>query len=219
MSDYDVPEDEATLARDDLDADPRVQLERWLEEARARELAEPNAMALATADAAGRPSVRMVLFKGLDDRGLRFFTNYESRKAAELDENPHAAVCFFWAPLRRQVRVEGAVEHLSAGVSDRYFASRPIESRLAAWASPQSQVVASRDVLEDRWDELASDLDDDVVDDGGVLPRPPFWGGYVLVPRAFEFWQGRAHRLHDRLRYRATGEGGEGAWTIERLAP
>lgn len=215
MSDFEVPypSDEPTLELERVDPDPQVELGRWLEAARARDLPEPEAMALATATPEGRPSVRMVLFKGLDERGLFFYTNYESRKATELARNPHAAVCFFWHALKRQVRVEGAVERASDAQSDRYFRSRPIGSRLAAWASPQSQVIAGRRVLEERLEELALDFDDDEDD----VPRPPFWGGFVLVPSAFEFWQGRAHRLHDRLRYRR--DEGDAAWTIERLAP
>ena len=215
MSDYEVPPDEivdeACLEAAELDPDPRVQFERWLDQARVQEPLQQEAMALASATPGGRPSVRMVLFKGLDPRGLRFFTNYESRKATELDANPHASVCFFWAALRRQVRVEGEVVRTSEAVSDRYFASRPLASRLAAWASPQSEIVAGREVLEHRYDELFGDLDEDE-----DVPRPPFWGGYVLIPSAWEFWQGRAHRLHDRFRYSPSTEG---AWTIERLAP
>ncbi len=214
----------ATLAESDVDADPFVQFDRWLKEAIASAAAEPTAMTLATVDAAGRPSARVVLLKGLDveaalptasGRGLVWFTNYASRKGHDLAARHQAALCFFWAELERQVRVEGTVEMTSAEESDRYFATRPLDSRIGAWASPQSEVIASRAVIETREREYRERFH--VVDDTAAitLPRPPHWGGYRLVPDLIELWQGRPSRLHDRIVYR----GGEGSWTIARLAP
>jgi pyridoxamine 5'-phosphate oxidase len=185
------------------------QLRVWLGEA--AELAEPNAMVLATAAADGRPSGRTVLLKGLDERGLRFFTNLESRKARELRANPAACVVFPWTDLQRQVTVTGTVEELAAAESDAYFATRPYGSQLGAMASPQSQVIDSREVLENTRAELAA-----LHPEGSDVPRPERWGGLCLVPDAVEFWQGRADRLHDRLRYRR--EDG-GRWVVERLGP
>jgi pyridoxamine 5'-phosphate oxidase len=198
------------LREEDLDPDPTRQFQGWLAEATLSEVAEVNAMALATATPDGRPSVRMLLLRGVDERGFTFFTNYDSRKARELDANPYAAMVFFWQDLERQVRVEGRVERVSAEESDRYFHSRPAGSRLGAWASPQSAVIPGREVLEARFGELQSHYADH------VIPRPENWGGYRLVPDAIEFWQGRPNRLHDRLRYTRRDQGG---WRIERLAP
>jgi pyridoxamine 5'-phosphate oxidase len=199
------------LHRGDLDDDPVVQFGRWFERARAADLIEPNAMALATASPDGRPSARMVLLKGFDARGFVFFTNYRSRKGAELAANPHAALVFWWPPLERQVRVEGRVERTGREESDAYWRTRPLGARVAASASDQSTVVAGRHVLARRVDELAAGHPD------GEVPLPEFWGGYRLVPDAFEFWQGRPDRLHDRFRY-DRGEAPPG-WRIERLAP
>jgi pyridoxamine 5'-phosphate oxidase len=194
-----------------LDADPLAELRRWLDEARKAGLHEPEAMALATATAAGTPSVRMVLMRGLDERGFSFFTNYESRKASELDANPEAAVALNWGPpLRRQARAEGRAERLSEEESLAYFRTRGRESRLGAWASPQSRALADRDELDGRYD--AASVRFDGVDD---VPLPPFWGGYRLVPRSVELWQNRPNRLHDRARY----ERADGGWTRVRLAP
>jgi pyridoxamine 5'-phosphate oxidase len=198
------------LAEGDVDPDPVVQFGRWLGDAQAAGLVEPTATTLATATADGRPSARMVLLRGVDQRGFVFYTNYESRKAAELAANPRAALVFWWGELLRQVRVEGRVERTSQEESAAYFATRPLGSRLSAWASPQSQVIGGRAVLERRVAELAAAYP------GGDVPLPPFWGGYRLVHEVVELWHGRPNRLHDRLRYtRAEG----GGWRIQRLAP
>lgn len=200
----------------DLDADPLRQLGRWLAEAIADDrVVEPTAMALATADERGRPSCRMVLLKGVDDRGLVFFTNYRSRKGRDLASNPQAAVTLFWGPLHRQVNVHGSVAQVPPEESDAYFASRPRGARLGAAASPQSEVIPDRQVLERTVAELAAAHPDDV-------PRPAHWGGYVLHPDEVIVWQGRRDRLHDRFRYgRAdpSAHGQASTWTIERLAP
>jgi pyridoxamine 5'-phosphate oxidase len=205
-------EDEITgsgLTEADLDPDPIRQFRAWFEEATLSDVPEPNAMALATSSLDGRPSIRMVLLRGCDERGFTFFTNYESRKGIELESNPRAALAFYWHGLERQVRVEGAVERVSAEESDVYFRSRPPGSRLGAWASHQSEVIPSREILEARCREFERAYAQ------GQIPRPANWGGYRVVPEAIEFWQGRPNRLHDRLRYRK----GELGWVIERLAP
>jgi pyridoxamine 5'-phosphate oxidase len=190
------------------DADPMRQFSAWLEQAIAAKLPEPNAMTLATVGADGRPSTRIVLVKGYDDRGLVWYTNYDSRKGRELGAQPAAALQFHWAELERVVRVEGTVDKVSDAESDAYFASRPLDSRIGAWASPQSQVIASRSVL----------LANAALHGARFMlkpPRPPHWGGYRLLPDRWEFWQGRKSRLHDRLRYRLDS----GHWLRERLAP
>jgi pyridoxamine 5'-phosphate oxidase len=197
------------LSEADLAADPIAQFRVWFDQAVAAGLREPNAMTLATATRDGRPSARMVLLKGID-AGFVFYTNYEGRKAHDLAENPWAALVFYWAELERQVRIEGRVELVSQEESDAYFASRAAESQLGAWASRQSQVIAGREVLERRLRELTAAYTD------REIPRPPFWGGYRVIPDSIEFWQGRPGRLHDRLRYRRLADG---AWLIERLSP
>jgi pyridoxamine 5'-phosphate oxidase len=193
-----------------IDADPLELFLRWLGEAIDAGEPEPTAMTLATAGSDASPSARMVLMKGADERGLRFFTNYESPKARELEENPRAALVAWWAETRRQVRVRGPVERLPPEESDEYFASRPHGSRLAAWASDQSRPLGDRAELEERFTALEREYE------GREIPRPPHWGGFRLVPEEWEFWSGRPNRLHDRLLYRRAGTG---AWAVERLAP
>jgi pyridoxamine 5'-phosphate oxidase len=194
----------------DVDRDPIRQFARWLADAVAADLTEPNAMVLATADSTGRPRARTLLLKAADDRGFTFFTNYWSTKGRHLAENPQASLCFPWIDLERQVTVTGAVEKVSAEESIQYFRSRPHGSRLGAWTSRQSEVIASRQVLEERHAEFT-----DRYPEGVEVPVPEFWGGYRLVPDEVEFWQGRPNRLHDRVRYRREGQ----AWTIQRLSP
>jgi pyridoxamine 5'-phosphate oxidase len=194
---------------DHLDRDPFAQFDRWFADAHAAGLWEPEAMALATSTPDGRPSVRIVLLRARDERGFVFFTNRESRKGEELAANPKGALAFYWAPpLERQVRIEGRVEPVADDASDAYYATRPLGSRIGAWASPQSRPLGDRNELEALVAEASSRFGDDP-------PRPPFWGGYRLVPDAFEFWQGRPSRLHDRARF----ELGTERWTRTRLAP
>ena len=193
----------------DVDPDPIAQVRLWLADAQAVGVFEANAVVLSTADPEGRPSGRFVLLKGLDERGFAFYTNYESMKARDLDEVGLAALTFGWLELHRQVRVQGSVERLSEEESDAYFATRPQGAQIGAWASPQSRVLADRAELDRNVGEVLARFREDEV------PRPPFWGGYLVRPHAIELWQGRANRLHDRLRYRREGDG----WVIERLAP
>ena len=199
-------EGEAELRRADLAPEPLDQFRAWFAEA-AAVVATPEAMALATATPGAAPSVRMVLLKGYDEHGLVFYSHYTSRKGRELEANPQAALLFHWSPLGRQVRVEGTVERVSSEESDAYFATRPREAQLGAHASRQSEPLASRDRLDERLAELDFD---------GPVPRPATWGGFLLAPEAWEFWQHRAGRLHDRFRY---GRDPAGGWRIERLFP
>ncbi|MDQ3982466.1 MAG: pyridoxamine 5'-phosphate oxidase [Actinomycetota bacterium] len=199
----------APLEIEDLDPDPIVQFGRWMEEALAAGLLLPNTMTLATASPEGRPSARMVLLKGFDHRGFVFYTNYESRKSRELSDNPVAALVLHWSSLERQVRIEGSAERVSVEESDAYFASRPLESRLGAWASRQSAPLSSRRELEDRLAELEGRYLD------AEVPRPPYWGGWLVAPDAIEFWQGRPNRLHDRFLYTRGADG----WDRVRLSP
>ena len=193
-----------------LDPDPFKQFTRWFSDAEQAELPLHNAMTLATASRAGKPSARMVLLKEVDARGFVFYTNYEGRKAREIKENPFAALVFYWQPLSRQVRVEGAVERVAADESDRYFASRPRGHQLEAHASSQSQVIKDRGFLEEQFKTFTQMFA------GQEIPRPAHWGGYRLLPETLEFWQEGEHRLHDRLRYRRVDDD---QWVIERLAP
>lgn len=192
-------------------ADPTAQFERWFSEVQDAGLWEPNAMVVSTINDEGFPASRNVLLKAFDQNGFVFYTNYDSDKGQQLTNNPKTSLTFSWHELRRQVRITGTAAKLSAQESDAYFASRPRGSQLGAWASPQSAVITDRSELDDRWAELESKFDDSVV------PRPPHWGGFRVVPIAVEFWQGRPNRMHDRLRYSeiTTGDG----WTIDRLAP
>jgi pyridoxamine 5'-phosphate oxidase len=200
----------AGLAEADAHADPLAQFERWFREAEAAQVPLPNAVTLATVDAAGAPSARVVLLKAIEHGGFTFYSNYLSRKGRELAARPRGCLVFLWAELERQVRVEGAVGRVSAEESDAYFASRPLGARLSAWASSQSDTVADRPTLERALRAMRAKY-------GEHPPRPPHWGGYRLAPEAVEFWQGRADRLHDRLLYRRAA--GAAGWTIERLAP
>jgi pyridoxamine 5'-phosphate oxidase len=200
----------AALNEAELHPNPLEQFRRWFAEALEAAVQEPNAMTLATATPDGRPSARVVLLKGVDERGFLFYTSYDSRKGRELEANPHAALVFFWPELERQVRVTGVVRKLPQDESDAYFRSRPVGSRLAAWASRQSEPIPDRAALEARLAEVRERFP------GEEVPLPPYWGGYVVEPESIEFWQGRPSRLHDRLRYDRRPDGG---WAITRLSP
>ncbi|MFN4261816.1 MAG: pyridoxamine 5'-phosphate oxidase [Gemmataceae bacterium] len=197
------------LNEHEMACDPFEQFGRWLEQSLAANLPQPNAMTLATATATGQPAARMVLLRGCDERGFVFYTNYDSRKSRELMENPQAALVFYWAELERQVRVEGSVERVADAEADAYFQSRPLGSQLGAWASPQSQVIPDRSTLDRSMRETQERFGQ------APVPRPPFWGGYRVVPHRIEFWQGRPNRLHDRLCYVRH----DGRWLLQRLAP
>ena len=201
----------AALTKTNVDPNPIRQFQVWYDETLAHGVSEQDAisMTLATATEGGEPDARIVLLKSFDDRGFVFYTNYQSRKGKELRDNPRACLLFYWSQLWRQVRIEGAVEKVSEAESNTYFQSRPVGSKLGAWASNQSEVVASREALENRFTELQERFGEDV-------PRPPHWGGYRVKPTAIEFWQGQENRLHDRLRYSLQEDG---SWLIERLGP
>lgn len=199
-----------SLDENDIAADPITQFTRWWEEAIASHIDEVNAMTLATVTPEGLPAARIVLLKGYDEHGFVFFTNYKSRKGMELEANPHAALVFFWKELERQVRIEGTVSKTSTAESDDYFESRPAGSRIGAWASPQSRVVANRTEIETNYSKYEQQFGYE------NIPRPENWGGYIVKPSVIEFWQGRGSRVHDRLRYTASGAH---KWKRERLAP
>ncbi len=198
-----------SLSESEVHASPVAQFSHWWDEAIASEIDEVNAMTLSTITTGGRPSARIVLLKGFDEKGFVFYTNYESNKGQQLDANPYASLVFFWKELERQVRIEGKCERVSPEESDEYFYSRPLGSRLGAWASPQSKVIEGREIL----DKNAAALLERYA--SGEVPRPLHWGGYRVVADTIEFWQGRSNRLHDRIKY----SNQDGAWTIERLAP
>lgn len=200
------------LLKDHLDRSPLVQLQRWLDEAIHAEAAEPTAMSLATVDAAGQPSQRIVLLKEISDKGIVFFTNYQSRKGQQLEQNPRGSANFFWAVLERQVRLEGIIKKISEEESDEYFATRPRDSQIGAWTSPQSEEINDRDYLERRYQKLEQEFE------GKTIPRPPHWGGYILIPHLVEFWQGRPGRMHDRFVYRPADED-QVSWKVHQLAP
>jgi len=201
----------AGLSEESVKSNPFGQFEIWFEEALQEDFIEHNAMFLATATPNGIPSIRTVLLKGFSEQGLIFFTNYHSRKGNELTQNPEAAILFYWDKLERQVRIEGKAEQLPDSESEEYFNTRPYGSRIGALASPQSQVIASRQQLEEKVKALTEQYDENA-----VIPRPKHWGGYRIIPKVFEFWQGQSNRLHDRIRYTLQPSGN---WLIERLAP
>jgi pyridoxamine 5'-phosphate oxidase len=213
MSNADLRREYARARLDEADVshDPMVEFARWFAEAQEAQLPDPNAMTLATATAHGEPSARIVLLKAFDERGFVFFTDYRSRKGAELEANPRAALVFYWAELDRQVRITGGVALTTREESERYFRSRPLGSRLGAWASHQSRVIPGRAALEADLREVEARFEN------GDVPLPAHWGGYRVVPDAIEFWQGRESRLHDRIRY--VREGGGKGWRVERLSP
>jgi pyridoxamine 5'-phosphate oxidase len=197
------------LRRSNVDPNPFKQFASWYDEALGADLILPNAMALATSTKSGIPSARMVLLKDFDERGFVFYTNYDSPKGRDLDENPHAALVFYWGELNHQIRITGSVTRVSREESEAYFQTRPLDSRLGAWASNQSSIIENRELLENRIKELVDEYDEREV------PLPPFWGGYRLAPDSIEFWLSRQSRLHDRLRYKRVGD----EWIIERLSP
>lgn len=199
-----------SLLEEDVDTNPMRQFKNWWQEAMESKIEEPNAMALATCDSLGKPSARIVLLKEITEIGFVFFTNYQSRKGKEIGANPFVSLLFFWKELERQVRIEGTIEKTSPAESDEYFYSRPVESRIGAWSSPQSTVIKNREILQKNVEEYTSQFGAE------NIPRPKYWGGYIVVPNRMEFWQGRPGRLHDRLQY-SLSESNE--WVINRLAP
>lgn len=199
-----------SLLETDVADNPFIQFDTWWDDAVQSELDEINAMTLATASATGIPSARIVLLKSVSEAGFVFFTNYNSQKGKELEENPRACLVFFWKELERQIRITGMVEKISTGESDEYFNSRPEGSRIGAWASPQSSLIESREIIEANIAKYKQQFTE------GKITRPPHWGGYIVIPAVIEFWQGRPNRLHDRIQYSKMADGG---WKIERLAP
>ena len=199
----------SSLNESDIASSPIEQFTEWWNNAIESKILEVNAMTLATSDKNGKPSARIVLLKGFDERGFVFFTNYKSRKASNLRENPKAALIFFWKEIERKIRIEGIVEKISAAESDAYFFSRPGGSRIGAWASPQSKIIADRGVLEENVQKYKEEFKNSI-------PRPPHWGRYRVMPELIEFWQGRSNRLHDRIQYTKTISG---SWKVDRLAP
>ena len=199
-----------SLSEDEVDANPIKQFEKWFQQALASGIEEPNAMTLATSTTDGKPSARIVLLKGIKDNGFVFFTNYESKKGKQIHDNPFAGIVFFWKELERQVTIQGEIKKVSEQESDEYFASRPVESRIGAWSSPQSQVIENREVLEKNVAYYSDKYQSQ------NIPRPSHWGGYILIPTLIEFWQGGAGRLHDRLQYSFDATN---SWIIKRLAP
>jgi pyridoxamine 5'-phosphate oxidase len=199
-----------SLLEKDVDANPIKQFEIWWHEALQSSIDEPNAMTLATSTSSGKPSARIVLLKAIRNNGFVFFSNYRSHKGKQIDDNPFVALVFFWKELQRQVRIEGEIKKISDQESDEYFSKRPLESRIGAWSSPQSEVIESRDILEKNASDYTNKFDSQ------NIPRPPHWGGYIVSPMLVEFWQGRPGRLHDRLQYTISETT---KWKIERLAP
>ncbi len=199
-----------SLLEKDVDVNPIKQFETWWQQAIESGIEEPNAMTLATSSSLGKPSARIVLLKGIKENGFVFFTNYNSRKGKQIEENPFAALVFLWKELERQIRIEGEIKRINEEESDEYFFKRPLESRIGAWASPQSAVIESREILEKNVVDYSTKFEDK------NIPRPSNWGGYIVIPTLIEFWQGRPGRLHDRLQYTVSKNG---TWKIERLAP